>query len=327
MEIKSKKNKVIFSRGQWLNRAAALLLPFLLAACKKEEAGSFNQAKPSVYQYLSGDKDLGLYRTALKRAGLDNAETFSKGGPFTVFVPVDSALISAGLTTDSINRYDPQALAMALKYGMVNGRISSSSLVGFYTADVTSLNTKYKPNLVKNYYGIFFNGIPFVKQGSADLNDGVVHKLQKAALPPAGTLLDIVQKTPELSLLAATIKALKLEDKYSSLSSDSNYYTLLAPTNEAFKKFGYPDAASINADPSKLVRILQVSTLTSGQRLFTSTFIGGYGLGSTSFYTLADGFTIHSVGNPTLIHITRANLVATNGALHVVDQVPTPFIF
>lgn len=328
MEFKSNKNTIILSNRLWLKRAVVLLLSLaILVSCKKDLADSLNQSKPSVYQYISENKDLGLYRIALKRAGLDNAETFSNGGPFTIFAPVDSALIKSGLTADSINRYDPQVLAMILKYGMVKGKISSSSLVGFYTADVTSLNTKYKPNLVKNYYGIFFNGVPLVQNGSIDLNDGVVHQLQKAALPPVGTLLEVVQKTPDLALLAVAIKALKLEAKYSSLGANSTYLTLLAPTNEAFKKFGYPDAASINADPSKLALILQVNTLNAPIRLFTSSFLGGYSFTGNYFYVEPDGLTIISIGNPTPVRMIRTNIVAANGALHVVDQVPTPFIF
>ncbi len=304
------------------------LLPlFFFASCKKEDSETFNKAKPTVFQYIGQNKQFSLYQAALKRAGLDNAETFSKGGPFTVFAPVDSAFINAGLTLDSINRYDPKALAIALKYGIVYGKISTESLVGFYAEDVNTLDTLSKPNLVKNYYGVFFNGIPIVPGGSADLNDGVVHELQKVALPPAGTLTDIIKKMPNLSFFAATIKALNLETKYSGLATNSYYYELFAPTNDAFKAFGYPDEAAIIADPSKLSLVLQTTALTFPQRFFTSSFLGGYDLSSQNFYAEADGFTLISVGNTTPIHIIHGNIVGTNGVLQIVDQVPTPYQF
>lgn len=306
----------------------AFLLPlFFFASCKKEQTGTTNKAKLSVFQYIGQNNQLSLYQAALKRAGMYNAETFSNGGPFTVFVPVDSAFIGAGLTLDSINKYDPQALAMALKYGIVYGKISSGSLVGFYAEDVSALDSLYKPNLVKNYYGVFFNGVPLVPGGSIDLNDGVVQELQKVALPPAGSLLDIIKKTPNLTLLAAAIKVSNLENKYATIGVNSTYWALLAPTDDAFKKFGYPDVASINADPSKLPLILQANTLGSAQKLFTSSFLGGYAIGGKGFYVEADGFTLISVGNTTPIHIIHGNIVATNGVLHVVDQVPAPFGF
>lgn len=314
-------------RQQAMISLVFLLSLFLFASCKKDNTGTKNKARPSVFQYISQNKQLSFYQAALKRAGLYHAETFSNGGPFTVFAPVDSAFISAGLTLDSINRYDPKALAMALKYGIVYGRISSASLVGFYAEDVGGLDSLDKPNLVKNYYGVFFNGIPLVPGGSTDLNDGVVQELQKVALPPTGSLLDIIQKTPNLTLLAAAIKALNLESKYSTIGVNSTYWALFAPTDDAFKKFGYPDVAAINADPSKLQLILQVNTLGSAQKLFTSSFLGGYAIGGEGFYVETDGFTIISEGNTTPIHIIHGNIVATNGVLHVVDQVPAPFTF
>src|SRR6202000_325149 len=155
---------------------------------------------------------------------------------------VDSAFISAGLTADSINRYDSQALALALKYSIVYGKISSTSLVGFYSESANSLHPLYKPNIVKNYYGIFFDGTPLVPGGSADLNDGVVHELQKVSMPPAGTLVDVIRQTPNLKLLAAAIKASNLEDTYSKLfppvyGGAPQYYTMFAPSDDAFKKF------------------------------------------------------------------------------------------
>lgn len=299
-----------------------LLLLFFFTSCKKDNTATANKAKPTVFQYISQNKQFSLYQAALKRANLYNAETFSNGGPFTVFAPVDSAFISAGLTLDSINRYDPQTLATALKYGIVNGRISSTSLVGFYAEDVTSLDTLSKPNLVKNYYGIFFNGVPIVPGGSTDLNDGVVHELQKVALPPTASLIDIIKKTPDLSLFAEAIKSLNMESKYAMLNNNSYaYFELFAPTNEAFKAFGYPDAAAIDADPTQMSYILQGCTLVFPQRIFTSTFLGGYDLNSQNFYAETDGFTLILVGNPTPIHIIHGNIVATNGVLQVVDQV------
>lgn len=328
MEIKFNYFRKARIAKQWFIPVMALLMPLIfLASCKKDKTEKFNKAQLTVFQYISTNKQLSIYQAALKRAGLYNAETFSNGGPFTVFAPVDSAFISAGITLDSINKYDPQTLAQVLKYGIVNGRISSTSLVGLYSEDVTTLNMLYKPTITKNYYGIFFNGVPLVAGGSADLNDGVVQELQKTSFPPVGTILDVIKKAPDLTMLAAAIKALNLETKFSTIGVNSTYWTLLAPNDNAFKKFGYPDTASIYADPSKLSLVLQVSTLGGQQRLFTSSFLGGYAIGGKQFYVEPDGITIESIGNTGSTHIIRSNIMATNGVVQEVDQVLTPYLF
>lgn len=307
----------------------SLFLPlFFLISCKKENANQFNQAKQTVFQYISTSKNLGLYQAALKRAGMYNAETFSTGGPFTVFAPVDSAFINVGLTLDSINKYDPQALALVLKYDITFGKISAASLVGFYAEDVQSQNPTFKPRITKNYYGIFFDGIPLVAGSSMDLGDGALHKLKRMPFPPTTDIFDLINKSPDLTFFAAALKHIGYDAMFSVppppnpyITGDAAlYYTLFAPTNEAYKKFGYPDIAAIYADaPSNLQ--YYIDTYIIPGKVFTSAFIGGYALAGANYYVQADGFSIFAIGNVGLTHIIHPDIVATNGVIHIVDQV------
>lgn len=309
----------------WYTWVVLLLLPlFLLTSCKKNDnKEQFNKGQPTLFNYIGSNKNLSLYQAALKRAGMYNAETFSSGGPFTVFAPVDSAFTNVGLTLDSINRYDPQALASVLKYAIIYGKISGASLVGFYAQDMFSLNATYKPNLTKNYYGIFFDGIPLINGGSVDLNDGVLHEVGRMPLPPINDIFSIISKTENLTLMTAVIKKLGLITKYTTAFPNNNgYYTLFAPTDDAFKKFGYPDIASIeNADPTVLQNVFYSLTLDGGARRFTSGFKGGYDIRGQYLYVQTDGFTIISTGNTLPTHIIRPDILATNGIIQVVDQV------
>jgi len=313
MKINNRRHIIIVS----------LLLPFLfLMSCKKEKAEQFNVAKQTVFQYISTSKDLGLYQAALKRAGMYNAETFSNGGPFTVFAPVDSAFINAGLTLDSINKYDPQALALVLRYNIIFGKISAASLVGFYAEEVPSQNPTFKPTINKNYYGIFFDGIPLVNSSSVDLGDGAVHELIKMPFPPVTDIFDLINKSPDLTFFAAALKHIGYDARLSApgpnLGNSSPYWTVLAPTNEAYKKFGYPDTAAIYADdPNNLVQ--NIFYYVVQDKIFTSSFIGGGYFGG--FVVQADGFSIFSRGNVGLAHIIHPDILATNGVIQVVDQV------
>eukprot|EP01132_Coremiostelium_polycephalum_P023670 gene23670-28229_t len=301
-----------------------LMLPLVfLISCKKNPDEQFNKAKSTVFQYISTAKDLNLYQAALKRAGIYTAETFSNGGPLTVFAPVDSAFINAGLTLDSINRYNPAALALILKYNIVYGKIGSGSLVGFYAEDALSLNGTYRPRLMKNYYGIFLDGAPLVTGASAELGDGVVHELRRMVFPPTTNLFDLINKSPDLTFFAAALKHIGYDKVLSlppppdpNVSGDAAlYYTVFAPTDAAYKKFGYPDINAINAaDPFVMKNQIDDYYLMRG-KLLTSGFIGGYVFLFNNYYVMADGRSIFIRGNAEPTHIIRPVGILTNGAL------------
>jgi hypothetical protein len=68
-----------------LTMMVTFLAVLVIAGCKKSDPETANKATPTLYQAIESDEHLALYRTALKRAGLDNEEIFSQGGPLTVF--------------------------------------------------------------------------------------------------------------------------------------------------------------------------------------------------------------------------------------------------
>jgi len=317
---------------RWFAGIVVFMLSALLSVgCKKTDDTGFNKATPTLFQYISNNKDLGLYRAALKRARMDNAEAFSTGGPLTVFAPVDSAFTRAGLTLDSIGKYDPQALSQVMKYTLVYGKISSQGLVGFYQQDALSKNATYKPRLNKNYYGIYFDGIPLVTNGSTDLNDGVLHELTRVALPPTNNLFATINKIPSLAIFTAVLKKIGQADvisvpppknPYNPNEGDGGlYYTVFAPTNDAFKNIGYPDVAAIeNSDVSTLQRLITETHIMRSKYL-TSGFKGGYSFFYDYYYVAADGFTIITKGNVLPTHIIGPDIIATNGVMQIVDQV------
>jgi uncharacterized surface protein with fasciclin (FAS1) repeats len=295
-------------------------LALLLAtSCTKDEPVNINQPGSSLFETLTEQKDLSLYQAALKRSGMLNADTFSVGGPFTVFAPVDSAFINVGLTLDSINKFDPAALRLILEYVMVYGRISSSTLAGFYAQDVTCKHPVLQPRLNKNYYGIFFNGLPLVPGGSITLADGVLHKLIRFPFPQDGDLLEKVQQQPDLSFFAALVERTGNTSMLTN-TTELRGRTVFAPTDDAFRKLGFADIDVIkNGDISILTP--QIQNMIFIPRLYTADLKGGYSFSFDSFYAKTDGFTLISAGNVDPTHIIRSDIMATNGVLHVVDQV------
>lgn len=315
---------------------------FLLMSCARNAGpGNVNQAQGTLFQQIEQAPELSLYRSALKRAGLYADTTFSNNSPLTVFAPVDSAWLAAGLTDDSIQAYDPQALGAILRYCMVYGRLGSASLVGFYSEDVRSKDT-IRPNLVKNYYGIFFNGAPMVKP-DIETGDGVLQEMARVVIPPSTNLLDLVGSRPDLRCMAIALRQIGYDPMLTVLPSpDSNVnrtyspgYTLIAPTDSAFIQFGFPDTNAVAQADVTLLKSFMINYLY-GNRHYTCDYLGGvrspdptggtfpYGLGAQSLEIEADGLTFNTAGNIIPPRIVVPNLSATNGVLHIVDQVIEP---
>lgn len=303
---------------------ASIFCLFLIVftSCKKNDTENFNKATPTLYQYIESGKDFGLYRAALKHAKMYSAGTFSDEGPFTVFVPVDSAFMKAGLNLEAIEKQNSADLAALLKYGIVNGKLSSASLLGFYSQAVTCVNPDYRPTITKNYYGIFFNGIPVTAKGSISLNDGVIHELQRLPLLPAGNLYTTIAGMPNLTFFLAALKRGGNDVMVKTgWWFDGRPITVLAPDNNAWKKAGYNSIADIeNEDPDKMKNWILDNQYISPDVNLTANFKGGFNFSGEFLYVLADGMTLVSKGNVSPTQITQPDIIASNGVLHVIDQ-------
>ncbi|WP_142684944.1 fasciclin domain-containing protein [Chitinophaga polysaccharea] len=301
-----------------IQRLLCCLFLLIAISCTKDEPVYTNNPGASLFETILGKKELSLYQAALKRAGMLDAATFANSGPYTVFAPVDSAFMNAGLTLDSINKYNPDSLALVLKYGMLYGRISSSTLMGFYSQDMVSRHPSLKPRLNKNYYGIFFNGIPLLPEKSATLADGVLHELARVPFPQSANLMDWIRRQPELTFFAAVLDRTGYASQVAN--TDPLGKLVFAPVNEAYKKLGYTDLDAIN-NADLFILQAPMQEMVRSPRLFTADFLGGYSFNYDYFYVNADGFTITAIGNIAPVHIIRPDIMGVNGVIQEVDQV------
>lgn len=327
--------KIFYFRSSFFNSFLGCLLALLLGACKKDQELSTTD-RPSVSQYIAGDPQLSLWRTAFSRCHLDTDTSFSDGGPYTFFCPVDSAFIAAGLTADSIGRYNPDSLGSLLRYHILSGKFSSQDIIGFVTANVSSLNPGFKPYITKNYFGIFLDGIG-VTEGDLEMGDGVIQKISRVAFPPKQTVLQLIDSLPELSYFAAVIDRVpnfktllsQFQPAHSDQPGSLPGLTVLVPTNAAFQASTLlPSLDAINqADPNVLFSVMEFYFL-NGFR-FTSDFMGGYVPGHAqvefgnggSFKIDKDGITIipdYPVGVPP--RIVNSNQICTDGVVQEISE-------
>ncbi|PUZ29400.1 hypothetical protein DCC81_08110 [Chitinophaga parva] len=315
----------------------------MLTACNKDDHALVVTAKPTLFEYVNTDPQLTLFRAACQRAGMLNDSTFATAGPYTLFAPLDSAMQAAGLTTEKIGSMAPATLAGIVQYHIVQGKLGSDNLVGFYSQYVHCQHPRYQPLVTKNYYGIFINGIAVV-QGNIPAGDGIIHKINRVALPPTGTMTDFINNAPDLTMFAATLRILGVDGylampdpvdqvrKASQFLADSTM-TVLAPTDAAFRTYGYADTNALKqVDPEQIHHIFDYyfnlntvfSAAMKGGMIWGIPWFNLQSARERHFRVLADGFTITADGNITPIHIIRADNVANNGVVHVVDQVIVP---
>ena len=318
--------------------AAFLFILIFSAGCRKT-----TEAPPAItlLRRINNDPDLVILNTALRRIHIDTA--FANGGPYTFFAPVDSAFVAAGLTIQKINEYNIDSLRTLIGYHVIGGRVGTGDILGFLRKRFSSLSP-YEPFISKNYYGIFINGI-HVGEGNIDCSDGVLHKIEGVCFPPAGDLYETILRQPDLSYAAELLKGNPQTLAVLRYASDSSYIgpggtdvnvTAILPNNAAFQAVGLTlDTLRqwiIDGQSARLVNngVIANEFFTADFR--PSALVNGNNTGVYSFFPVF-GFGIRDDGlqiffpaldyyGPGTNHgrLTRPNIAATNGVLHVVDS-------
>jgi uncharacterized surface protein with fasciclin (FAS1) repeats len=141
------------------------------------------------------------------------------------------------------------------------------------------------------------------------------------AAPAPQTITDIAAANPNFSTLVTALQRTGLDDVLDAPGS----YTVFAPTNAAFTTF--LSGANVNDVPVPvLTQILlnhvvsgtvQSSQLTTGYIETLATFNGvANGSNLNMYVNTADGVELNGVST-----VTTANIIASNGVIHVVDAV------
>lgn len=138
------------------------------------------------------------------------------------------------------------------------------------------------------------------------------------------TITGIAKQTPNLSIL---VQALQRADLATTLSG-SGPFTVFAPTNEAFQDFLTANGfATLNDVPVDVLKQVLLNHVVSGavqsNALSNYSYIKTLAKGSASstntlsmFVSTTDGVTLNGDAN-----VTTANVIASNGVIHIVDAV------
>ena len=156
-------------------------------------------------------------------------------------------------------------------------------------------------------------------------------KKQDSTTPTLSPITDLINNGSKFTLLKAALVRAGLDGTLNQAGT----YTLFAPTDDAFKAFGYVDAAAINAAPADLLKsVLQYHLL--GTRLGSTDI--PVGVNTTQTTLLPTGVVYLSKvasGTSTTTfkvsvngaHVFQPEGLANNGVVYAIDRVLLPPLF
>lgn len=127
-----------------------------------------------------------------------------------------------------------------------------------------------------------------------------------------------VQADANLSTLSGLLKSANLLSTLSTNSTDNKGYTLFAPTNEAFAKISSTTAGLTDEQIKKVLLYHVVSGTVKSTQLTTGS-VPTLLTGQSIAVDIATGVTLN--GN---VKVTKADNLASNGVIHIIDSVLIP---
>ncbi|WP_266368824.1 fasciclin domain-containing protein [Tellurirhabdus rosea] len=337
-----------------LNAALVSLSIFLVVSCQQSERSvspTADDARPSgarmatqtILQIAASNPDFSALAAAVVKTGLTDA-VGNPAASLTVFAPTNAAFaqLSAPFNNAAnISAITSPALIDALRgillYHVLGSEVKFAQVPNGPLA-VATLRTRGSRNDNTIYLfkrvgkQLFINGNSQVIAPDVDATNGVIHVIDRVLLPPSQTIAEIAIGNPAFSALVAAL----VKTNLAGVFTGEGDFTVFAPTNAAFAQLPAPfnNAQNISgiADPAQIAalsNILRYHVL--GARVFSPAF----GL-PTEQSTLADGgatlLTVPGMplgrvkgdANPTFSNVAAGNLLATNGVIHVIDQVLLP---
>ncbi|HEX8657717.1 MAG TPA: fasciclin domain-containing protein [Hymenobacter sp.] len=328
-----------------LSLVLVALFGFAATSCKDDKDDPQPPAAAqNIVQVAQANPDFSILVAAVIKADL--ATTLSGTGPFTVLAPTNAAFgqMSAPFNTAAniAAITDPAqiaALRSILLYHVLAGRKAAADFPAGASAQTTAKpasaagvndNTVY---VSKTGSAVTLNGTTRVVTADVAASNGIIHAIDKVLMPPTRKISEIVVAaatgtTPEFTLLLAALQRPAAAAVLTAAGSSSTNVTVFAPTDAAFRalltQLGF---TSLDQVPdATLLAVLQLHVV--GSRAFSSdlttgplTTLGG----SVTVGVSGTGVTVRGAGNGTNnANVVSANILATNGVVHVIDRVLLP---
>ena len=276
---------------------------------------------PTVVDIASNNSNFSTLVDAVVKADL--AETLAGDGPFTIFAPTNQAFqdLLNELGASSLDDLSKEDLLPILNYHVVSGNVLSSDLS---SGNVTTIGGKDIAVDVGN--SVTINGSSNVTAVDIQGTNGVIHVIDEVLLPEDAPK-NIVETAMADEQFSTLVDALSKADLVGALEGDGPF-TVFAPTNQAFQNLlSDLGASSLDDVPVNQLESILLYHVVSGKVMsgdlstgYVSTLSAGPNETNTSLLAEVDGGVTLN-GSST---VTAADVEATNGVIHVIDEVLLP---
>ena len=239
---------------------------------------------------------------ALVDTGLD--EALAGEGPFTVFAPTDEAF--AALPAGTLDSLSTEQLAAILKYHVIAAQVGSADLTAGPVSTLSGLSA-----FVSLEGGVKVNGAA-VSQADVAASNGVIHVIDAVLLPP-----NLVQAATYAGGFSSLLGAVESAGLAGALGAADADLTVFAPTDGAFAALKEGTVAGLSKE--QLADVLKYHVLP--QRVLSRDLVAGPVAtlsGKDVTITLEGGVMVNAA------NVLIADVVTTNGVIHVIDAVLMP---
>ena len=237
-------------------------------------------------------------------------------GPFTVFAPTDDAFAAAGIDLTTFDTEEENAtLVDILTYHVYSGSVEAAQVTDGMTA--TMLNGDDATFTVTNESVMI--GDATVTMADVMASNGIIHVIDKVLMPPAD-LVDIPTVAQGTGIHDSLVAAVIQAELLSTLQGEGPF-TVFAPTDDAFTAAGV-DLAALDNDEGKaaLSNILLYHVVSGAvpSSAVTDGLVAAAVNGDDLTFTVGDGVMVNDA------NVILADVMASNGIIHVIDKVLIP---
>jgi len=300
-----------------------LALVFFITACSSDDNAPqpmdpdpMTEEMSDIADIAIATDDLSILVDALTAANL--VATVQGDGPFTVFAPTNAAFTS--FLSDngfaSLDDVPVDILTQVLLNHVVAGKNLSTSLSSGYinSSSTAGVDGKALSLYIDTSSGVKINGAT-VTAADVEASNGVVHIVDKVIGLP--NVVDHALFNPGLTSLVGALTANGNTTFTDLLSTTDANFTVLAPINDAFTAFTNPNTNDINTILSNHVisaAALAAADLSNSYANTAATNADGDAL--SIYVNTDDGVKFNGTSS-----VAIADIVATNGIVHAIDQV------
>ncbi len=268
----------------------------------ESDAGGEDSGPKDIVDTAVANGSFTVLADALGKADLIDA--LKGDGPFTVFAPTDAAF--AKLPKGTLDSLTKEQLTAILTYHVVAAKVPASAVKAGPVKMLSGISA-----FLATEGGVSINGAK-VTTADVEATNGVIHVIDTVLLPP--NLVEAAGLAGGFSTLVGAVTKAGLGDALSK--ADANL-TVFAPTDAAFAALPMGTLSSLSvADLTKILTYHVVASKVLSTDLTASqvTTLNGKAVS----VSLSGGVKINDA------NVVIADIVTTNGIIHVIDKVLLP---